>query len=233
MIEQPNVEKRQTMARLFLSFVGLLLLSPSLAEESLQAHMREHFVAATLMQTAVINADLEDLRNQAQWLIQHPTPPNMPTGYSVFLQNLRANAKAATTAESLADAALAVAKTAASCGACHAQGSIQTWLDTELPPPAGDSDTQLMDRHQWAADRLWEGLIAPSDQAWVNGAEALIGTPIKLADHHDKEQTRALVAQVSQLAISAQAAARTTDRVRVYGEFLATCGACHQLLREP
>ena len=220
------------MAKILVALLAFATLAPAGADESMDAHMRGHFTTATLMQTAVIQADLETLRQQAQWLVQHPAPPDMPIGFSVFLENLHANARAAAAAETLADAAMAVAKTAASCGACHAQGAAQTWLDSDVLPPGGETESQRMARHQWAADRLWEGLIAPSDQAWLNAAEVLLEAPLALTGTRDTEQTMALTERVHSLGQQARSAARSSDRVRIYAEILGTCADCHQRLRE-
>ena len=88
-----------------------------------------------------------------------------------------------------------------------------------------------MARHQWAADRLWEGLIAPSDQSWLNAAEVLLEVPLALAGTQGTEQTRALTERVHSLGHQARSAARSSDRVRIYGEILGTCADCHQRLR--
>ena len=37
--------------------------------------------------------------------------------------------------------------------------------------PTGNSQESQMIRHLWAADRMWEGLVGPSDEAWTAGAE--------------------------------------------------------------
>ena len=87
-----------------------------------------------------------------------------------------------------------------------------------------------MARHQWAADRLWEGLIAPSDQAWLSAAELLLEAPLALADSQHTDQTRALTERVRGLGLEARSAARSGDRARIYAEFLGTCAVCHQQL---
>ena len=221
------------MPRNIIALLALAALAPAVADGSPEEHMREHFTGATLMQAAVVRADLEAVHQQAQWLARHPSPPNMPSGFSIFLENLHAHAKAAAVAENLKDAAIAVARTAASCGSCHAQGVVQTWLVSDVPAPVGDEESQRMERHQWAADRLWEGLIAPSDQAWSLGAEVLLEAPLELASDHANEQARALTMRMHELGHQASVAARSDDRVRVYGEFLGICADCHQLMQDP
>jgi len=43
----------------------------------------------------------------------------------------------------------------------------------------GDSSLQLqMRRHQWAAARLWEGLIGPSNEMWSQGTGFLATTEL-------------------------------------------------------
>jgi mono/diheme cytochrome c family protein len=85
-----------------------------------------------------------------------------------------------------------------------------------------------MARHQWAADRMWEGLMAPSTKHWVQGADAM-------ADAHlTADAVAPKTPEVDQIAhaVHFQAnKARLLDeaqRGRAYSEFLVTCAACHE-----
>ena len=94
-----------------------------------------------------------------------------------------------------------------------------------------------MVRHLWAADRMWEGLVGPSEAAWTAGAEAMAETQPAMAG--------ALRASVSgqgagvfleELGLLAQEAkdARGIDaRADVYGRLLGTCDRCHSQLGPP
>jgi hypothetical protein len=86
-----------------------------------------------------------------------------------------------------------------------------------------------MNRHVWALDRMWEGLIAPSDAAWRAGAVALADAPLHFSGQSN-EQANQLAAKVHELAGSARSASSAKDRAGVYGELLQTCSLCHEAL---
>jgi len=90
-----------------------------------------------------------------------------------------------------------------------------------------------MARHVWAADRMWVGLLGPSNAAWLDGARDFQGgwldTQEVLVDPEDRIQMRALVRHVYDLGAEAAQATEPHRRAEIYGEFLATCADCHQL----
>lgn len=86
-----------------------------------------------------------------------------------------------------------------------------------------------MQRHQWAADRLWEGLIGPSDAAWSRGIRMLAEAPL-----HGTEPSwdtasdgDELARRVHELGSEAASALLPHARATVYGEMLGLCADCH------
>ena len=79
---------------------------------------------------------------------------------------------------------------AQSCGECHKE--LETEIVAAAPlPPTGDALIDKMKRHKWASNRLWAGLVGPSDEAWKSGAEVLAELPINTKDiAADKTQRR-------------------------------------------
>jgi len=88
-----------------------------------------------------------------------------------------------------------------------------------------------MYRHMWAADRLWEGLTGPSDEAWRAGAQALVRAPEQAPRTQPPLPPRFVSAlrQVRELGQRALEADSLADRANVYGVFLASCASCHAL----
>jgi len=89
-----------------------------------------------------------------------------------------------------------------------------------------------MTSHQWAAARLWEGLIGNSNELWVAGATSLAGANIPITAESgalgiadDAARTKLLAARASKLG-------DRSDRAAIYGDLLATCAHCHAKIRD-
>jgi hypothetical protein len=91
-----------------------------------------------------------------------------------------------------------------------------------------------MQRHQWAAERLWDGLVVPSDEAWQAGALALSEAPLAPQELTPGKSPVPKVGEMEQMvhALARQAldADRAEVRAHVYGQVLAACAACHAWL---
>ena len=87
-----------------------------------------------------------------------------------------------------------------------------------------------MQRHQWAADRMWEGLIGPSSVAFSRGANLLFESPVKpevLAKHGGGDAAVGMSRRVHQLAANATTVSEPEEQAEIFAEFIANCGACH------
>jgi cytochrome c553 len=87
-----------------------------------------------------------------------------------------------------------------------------------------------MDRHAWAADRMWEGLIAPSDAAWHEGVSELATVPSKAPKEQPAlapEFVREL-REVRALGAEARRAHDASGRAALYARVLTTCAGCHE-----
>jgi cytochrome c553 len=193
------------------------------------APMAEHFLKVIDIKDAVIAGDLERTRVPAQWLIDNVVTEDLPVRWHAHVPEVHRAAKAVIAAETLEAAGSATADLGAACGGCHAGMGLDL-TPTEAPDPLQD-DTKFaqMMRHSWAADRLWDGLVGPSDAAWVSGTKVLREAPL----HGDAapEQVAGLAQRV--YAISHQAAAATAlpERASVYAELISTCAACHVAMK--
>lgn len=82
-----------------------------------------------------------------------------------------------------------------------------------------------MARHQWAADRLWEGIVGPSDSHWRSGLYVLANTHLTSIE----VDRPALANRMRTLALDAYnvPAKSLAERAATYGELLVTCAQCH------
>jgi cytochrome c553 len=192
--------------------------------------MWTHYGKVGDMQSAVIMGDLERARQAARWVADHETLDDMPSGAEVHVTAMRDEARAGATAATLAEAATAVGRTARTCGACHTGLGVGPRFSVGSGPGEGaDSVATRMMRHLWAADRLWDGLVGPSEDAWTAGATALADYPFSGADLDlaSDAVVDSLAGMVQQLGTTAFGASDPYKRAEIYGALLGTCASCH------
>ncbi len=103
------------------------------------------------------------------------------------------------------------------------------------PPAQGSGNPPHMQRHQWAIDMMWQGLITPSDEAWVKGAEVMAEAPLSPAEISLKQTVTKAIAKLADDAHAAAGAARTVakeGRGQAFGELLLSCSTCHRALEK-
>jgi len=202
--------------------------------EGLAAHMQEHFTQAKAIQEAVIDGDLEGLKTAAEWLASHEAAEGLPDGWEPYITEMQSAARRALEATDVNVAALAAATIAENCGSCHLAVGARPLLVLGSEVPQDPATVPHMLGHLWGADRMWEGLIVPSDVSWANGVAPLAGDPLQpesLSDHAEyADDLRALAIRVHELAAAGRDAEGQEARATIYGEFIATCAECHQML---
>lgn len=204
----------------------------SLATLRIEDFMADHFLIATFSRDAIINGDLESLREPLSALAQHDYAEVAPGGWMPWIAQIQEAANVTAQAQRLDAAASGVAAIARVCGGCHeAQGGGPRYVQ------ANESDAQTgsrtlpdrMYRHMWAADRLWEGITGPSDRAWSAGAQALARVTAEPAPENAPlpPELVAGLAELRGLGLQAQEATSLEQRANVYGLLIATCAGCH------
>lgn len=206
--------------------------------ESLTGHMHDHYQWATQIQSAIIRGDLAAIAEPAQKLAEHPVPAVMPPAWTPFIEAMRSAARAAGAAKNFTAAAAAASQIATACGNCHVANNISGIFQWSAEPDDELGNVAHMQRHQWAADRMWEGLVGPSDDAWYRGTKLLFEVPLsaqKLNVADDSGNSiREMAVRVHQLAANGSVEFEAAGKAAIYAEFLATCAACHaQLLQGP
>lgn len=194
--------------------------------------MRRHFAAISELQRAIARGHLDEAKELASWIANHAEVPQQ--GWEKFLDELHASAQQVADAKDLPTAASLAARLGRACSNCHeARDAIVTFA-WEPPPEEGPALPAQMKRHQWAAARLWDGLVGPSDQLWSEGAAVLATTQLdtaQAAGSAGRGDVAALAANVRALAGRAAKVEDHDARAQLYGELLSTCAGCHQLVR--
>jgi cytochrome c553 len=199
----------------------------------LAARMREHDTRAAALRDAVVRGDLTSVRREAKVLAALRTEGVIEAPWRKQLAAMNAAAARVADAGDLADASRDLAGLAKTCGDCHATlGGPQTVVG-EVPERV-PGDVPRMRRHQWAAERLWDGLVGPSARAWRTGARVLLEAPLEpevmIPNKSPGPAIGPLASSVHELGRKARVVEAAGDRVAIYGELLVTCSACHQRL---
>jgi hypothetical protein len=210
-------------------------LDPTPDRESLKKHMKGHFEAIREIQRAVVHGKLDKAKEKAKWLAEHQAHDTI-ADWKPHLHSLRASADELSRAENLAMAAGLTARLGDECANCHTTLTAITSFEwNELPNESGDTKIH-MKRHQWAADRMWEGLVGPSDDLWSKGAEVLADAPLAAEKVTDDPKLAGaatkLAEQIHRLGKKALQTDDREERVGLFAELLGTCSTCHSITKK-
>jgi cytochrome c556 len=202
---------------------------------NVEPRMADHFANVGLLYGAAAAGDLVAVHAQARLLLERETGAGMPAKAQPYVEELRTFAGLASRAPDHQSGASAVARVGAACGSCHKALKRAVAYDTVTGPPEGDNPVETrMIRHQWAAERLWDGLVGPSDASWQTGAAVLRDAPMYTDELTEDVEQYAAVTKLAWRVHETGALANTvtdqTRRAELYGTLLATCATCHDLL---
>jgi cytochrome c2 len=196
------------------------------------SEMHQRFSRTFDIQTGLARGDLDRARMAAQWIASRPPQTDLPAQAEASQRKLMEQAVNIAQAPDMAAAAASTGQMAAACGDCHQAMKAGPRFVVGQASPGGDSQEAQMIRHLWAADRMWEGLVGPSVEAWEAGATALAQTKSDLADvlraSSGTTPPAEVVDAITLVAGRAQVASTAADRAQVYGRMLETCNGCHQ-----
>ena len=197
---------------------------PTVTDPQLHSRMQKHFLDAAAVKDAVIDGDLEAIRAKARWVVEHEDPGLYETSWRPHVVRLVETADSVREAPDVPAAAVRTAQLAANCGRCH----LAVRAEPALPdaPPPGEA---IMARHQWAADRMWQGIVGPDEDAWRDGTSSFAMAPGCGVDPDEplSDYMSVLCEQLHGLARRAAGADDVDARAVVYGDFLTTCAGCH------
>ena len=199
------------------------------ARTSVTAHMKDHLSRATVIRDALVMGHLKRAKPPAKYLAEH-WPEKVLETWMPFVRGLRHSAGEVDRASDLEAASRGAASLALACGQCHQALDDGPTFPSPPAPAAGDDAGPRMQRHRWAADRLWEGVVQPSAERWAEGVEGLQRLPNCQDDHGGEQLSEAIEAARNaseRVRNQAKTATDLPDRARLYGELLVTCNACH------
>ena len=201
-------------------------------ESDIAVHMHEHLVRLTDIKSAVLIGDLEAARLSAEWLALHKPFDTLTPMYASFVDSMREDAYVIIEAQDVETAANGVAAIATDCAGCHTALEVNLEFGVDQEPSSWTDLQSHMQRHLWGVDRLWEGLIGPSDAAWSRGIRMLAEAPLKGTENHwgegdVQEVGDALAVRVHELSMEAASALTPDARASVYAELISACAACH------
>jgi cytochrome c553 len=199
---------------------------------SLERVMRAHFHDALLIREAVIAGTPEQAANPATVLALIENLDDLPPGWRPFVERMQHDARRIADSTSAAQTAAATADLGLACGLCH-QKLGGPKVASETPPLASTTLEARMKRHEWASERLWEGLVVPSNEAWGTGAKALTDRPFPPEVlNRGGVLARSAASDFSRLVAKAGTKNTNEERAALYAELLVTCGTCHRAVRE-
>ncbi len=201
---------------------------------SVNDQMHAHHDAVVAMQRSLVSGSLDATRASASELLAVDASASAE-GWRVYLDSMRSAAATVRDAGDIESAASGVASLGVACGDCHIANGVEIQFEDVDRPSNKEKLPQHMARHQWAADRMWEGLIGPSAAAWSSGANLLFESPINTASLGESSQQDAIKQmsrRVHQLAANATTVSDSASKAGIYAEFLANCAACHTAVGE-
>ena len=194
--------------------------------------MRSHFKETALIRTAVINGVLTDTAAPADALANTEGLGKIEPAWQSSIDVLQYAAKRIRRSSDIPAAAAAIADIGIACGACHKATTGPT-VKVEAPPATDATLASRMRKHEWATERLWEGIFVPSDASWKAGVAALSVDPFpkEVLDKGDVH-ARGAADRFKSLVATAGAKKTPNERGQLYASLLETCSTCHAVTRK-
>jgi cytochrome c553 len=200
----------------------------------LDVRMHANISSVRTIHAALLGDDLVRAREQATRLSR--LDPGGDVGkWAEPTRFLRTQAARVARARDAGEARRLATELAVTCADCHMVYAREATF--RMPPmPEGDGSlTSAMARHEWAAERMWLGIVAPSTALWSSGLEAITDVPLA----SDPELTRAARLEAERFRKRLVALreshgrelAGQNDRARRLAAVLDACAGCHAATR--
>jgi len=200
-----------------------------------RGQMLTHFDLALEARGHAIGGDLERFRDVMEDLADLEPADDLGADIILQLGPMRWEAREGALAENTAEAAVASAKLARTCGDCHVANDVPLGERFTIggPPPAGTTQRH-MGGLAWASRLLWDGLVGPSDETWFTGSEGLMelgSLPEGIRPLLPPGDFDVAGARLRQLGERGTLARDGDMRVEVLSEVWGVCADCHIRLR--
>ena len=196
-----------------------------------QSEMHDRLEQLTGARDALVAGDADGARAVMRTLSEETSPGLAPEGWQAPLQDLVEAAVTGSEANTSEEVGAAIAEAGRACGSCHRAAGLGPYF-LDVPVPAEDD---VMGRHVWADDRMWESLVGANDGAWVRARDVL-GPVDERATHLYDDVPLAVRAEAAQYRSRLHGLAEAgvtggdSERASIYGGVLETCVGCHSLL---
>ena len=202
--------------------------------ESVHDQMHDQFVALKGVHSALIAGDLATARRHGADL-QRLTASGDLGSWEDRVSFVRARADELVAAETPGAARRVATNLATYCADCH---MVEAKESVFVAGPMPDDDGSLrarMARHEWAAESLWLGLIAPSSDRWREGLTVIAAPPAApeaiSADPARRADFARLGQRLSDLSKQAAPLPGQGDRAEAFADIMDVCAACHAISR--
>ncbi|MCA9712563.1 MAG: hypothetical protein KDK70_42435 [Myxococcales bacterium] len=196
---------------------------------ALVEQMHQRLALVSRIQQATIRGDMARAKAAATELaaVLHT---DAPESFRPFLRAIDGELEVLAQADDLRTVGGAVARVGLGCGRCHEAGAVAIPLpEPPTPQPSADLPAS-MQVHRWAADRMWEGLVVPSDDRWIRGSTMFIaipGCPEATPAEPDAKADPSPCTHAQSLARRGHVTRSLEGRAAIYGRLLSTCAECH------
>lgn len=193
--------------------------------------MHNDYVMLITARDAAVSGDVDSARAQMTEIALQPMPEGVSAIWAPEVLGLHTAAGEAARGEAPEGVAVGIGRTAAQCGTCHTATGHNPALAEMADPPSPRDPAALMQRHAWAAQQLWDGLIVPSERRWNEGVAVLQAshlephTLFRSEYYADAGASRVHALQDASRGIAA--ASTWDERGEAFGELLSTCASCH------
>ena len=196
--------------------------------------MWAHFDRAEEIRHAVIVGDMEQVAEPAGWLEANLLSRELPAGSRDYIREIGEQAGEILEAGDIPAVAAGLGRMGEACSGCHQAKALGPEPYDANPVQPSRDIVGHMDRHLWASNQLWVGLITPSEKAWMEGAGALSDEPLGA---HELPSVIAydlvpIAERLHELGDLAAQATEPAERGRLYGQLIAACGECHTAVWE-
>lgn len=196
-------------------------------------HMQRHFEDLRTIERLLVAGRLDEAKALA-FMLAKPEPDPGMAPWAAEAREVVEPARELVSARTIDEALRREPHVAVACAGCHRQTERLPKL-SRLPalPPDLPIAAARMARHQWAADRLWEGIIGLSDDRWRAGLEVLAATPLPAAAVPGASALAERLQRIARQALERRTSDTLDANARSYGDLLVTCAGCHAALPKP
>jgi hypothetical protein len=211
--------------------------APSTLPDKIRAvrdRMHVRFDATRRMQLAIGLGDLTRAHDEAKIVADLDEPDALPE-WRAYVDKIREASRQVIATKDTIAAARTSAQLGRQCAQCHVALSSKIVFPKEQAPANDPRLAVQMASHQWAAARMWEGLVAPNDDRWLLGAKTLAQAPLAIVAEADPPNGIGIGNDIGRVRLLANRALKPmsqSDRAELYGDLLATCAHCHFTIRD-